>query len=97
MEKVENLYRTAHVNNDSIDTQEHFGSRLRDARWRISGPLRPHAKVAHQLGAIAAGISEQFMPIRPPWPRLPHVRNFDAELFESCADRARRAPSFVKV
>lgn len=31
MEKVENLYRTARVQNDSIDTPEEIGSRLRDA------------------------------------------------------------------
>ena len=31
MEKVENLYRTAPAQNDSIDTTEQFGSRLRDA------------------------------------------------------------------
>ncbi len=31
MEKVENLYRTARVQNDSIDTSEHIGSRLRDS------------------------------------------------------------------
>ena len=31
MEKVENLYRTARAQNDSIDTPEQFGSRLRDA------------------------------------------------------------------
>ena len=31
MEKVENLYRTAPAQNDSINTSEQFGSRLRDA------------------------------------------------------------------
>ena len=31
MEKVENLYRTAPVQNDSTNTPEQFGSRLRDA------------------------------------------------------------------
>ena len=31
MEKVENLYRTALAQNDSINTSEQFGSRLRDA------------------------------------------------------------------
>jgi hypothetical protein len=31
MEKVENLYRTARAQNDSIDTSEHIGSRLRDS------------------------------------------------------------------
>ena len=31
MEKVENLYRTAPVQNDSINTSEQFRSRLRDA------------------------------------------------------------------
>ena len=31
MEKVENLYRTAPAQNDSIDTSEQFRSRLRDA------------------------------------------------------------------
>jgi hypothetical protein len=30
MEKVENLYRTARARNDSIDTSEHIGSRLRE-------------------------------------------------------------------
>ena len=33
MEKVENLYRTARVQNDSSETPEQFRSRLRDA-WR---------------------------------------------------------------
>jgi hypothetical protein len=31
MEKVENLYRTARAQNDSINTSEQFRSRLRDA------------------------------------------------------------------
>ena len=31
MEKVENLYRTAPAQKDSINTSEQFGSRLRDA------------------------------------------------------------------
>ena len=31
MEKVENLYRTAPAQNDSINTPEQFRSRLRDA------------------------------------------------------------------
>jgi len=31
MEKVENLYRTARAQNDSIDTSEHIGSHLRDS------------------------------------------------------------------
>ena len=31
MEKVENLYRTARVQNDSINTPEQLESRLRDA------------------------------------------------------------------
>ena len=31
MEKVENLYRTAPARNDSINTSEQLGSRLRDA------------------------------------------------------------------
>ena len=31
VEKVENLYRTAPVQNDSINTSEQFRSRLRDA------------------------------------------------------------------
>ena len=31
MEKVENLYRTAPAQNDSINTSEQLGSRLRDA------------------------------------------------------------------
>jgi hypothetical protein len=31
MEKVENLYRTAHVQNDFINTSEQIRSRLRDA------------------------------------------------------------------
>jgi hypothetical protein len=31
LEKVENLYRTARAQNDSIDTSSHDGSRLRDS------------------------------------------------------------------
>jgi hypothetical protein len=34
MEKVENLYRTARAQNDSIDTSEHIGSRLGESTMR---------------------------------------------------------------
>jgi hypothetical protein len=34
VEKVENLYRTARVQNDSINTSDQSGSRLRDAGRR---------------------------------------------------------------
>jgi hypothetical protein len=39
MEKVENLYRTAPVQNDSIDTPEQFGSRLRDAMRAVAASI----------------------------------------------------------
>jgi hypothetical protein len=35
VEKVENLYRTARTQNDSIDTSGHNGSRSHDARSAV--------------------------------------------------------------
>jgi hypothetical protein len=40
LEKVENLCRTARVQNDSINTSKQFRSRLRDACGTIHGGAR---------------------------------------------------------
>jgi hypothetical protein len=57
MEKVENLYRTAPVQNDSTNTPEQFGSRLRDA-MRANRMARAIERRAPQDEAIQGQLDE---------------------------------------
>jgi hypothetical protein len=57
MEKVENLYRTAPVQNDSTNTSEQFGSRLRDA-MRANRMARAIERRAPQDEAIQGQLDE---------------------------------------
>ena len=57
MEKVENLYRTAPVQNDSTNTPEQFGSRLRDA-MRANRMARAIERRAPQDDAIQGQLDE---------------------------------------
>ena len=57
MEKVENLYRTARVQNDSINTPEQLESRLRDA-VRANRMARPIKRRAPQDECIKGQFDE---------------------------------------
>ena len=57
MEKVENLYRTAPVQNDSTNTPEQFGSRLRDA-MRANRMARAIERRAPQDEAIQGQLDQ---------------------------------------
>ena len=57
MEKVENLYRTAPVQNDSANAPEQFGSRLRDA-MRANRMARAIERRAPQDEAIQGQLDE---------------------------------------
>ena len=57
MEKVENLYRTAPVQNDSANTPEQFGSRLRDA-MRANRMARAIERRAPQDDAIQGQLDQ---------------------------------------
>ena len=57
MEKVENIYRTAPVQNDSTNTPEQFGSRLRDA-MRANRMARAIERRAPQDDAIQGQLDQ---------------------------------------
>jgi len=111
MEKVENLYRSARTQNDSIDTSGQIGSRLRLFRDDEIRAVKRHPPKlrCRRLGALvqtseqSVSVARQLPPISPPEAAtagsrpLPDMRIFAAEFFEYCADRRSTPEAFAKV